>query len=139
MPTSSRPALKTADPRRSEVGSPGISGQLTLELEPGLTERFSSVREVVAQGVYQRGLKRVAAELDLSPGNLSVALSGDGVRHLSVDALERYIVATGDVTPILYLAARYMDDDKTASTAAVLEQAQHALRALQQLVGQAAR
>ena len=139
MPTSSRPALKTGDPRRSEVGSPGISGQLTLELEPGLTERFSSVREVVAQGVYQRGLKRMAGELDMSPGNLSVALSGDGVRHLSVEALERYIAATGDVTPILYLAARFMDDDKTASTAAVLEQAQHALRALQQLVGQAAR
>lgn len=88
--------------------------QLTLELEPGLTQRFRNVRDAVAQGVYQRGLKRVAAELDMAPGNLSVALSDDGVRHLSVDALERYVQTTGDLTPICYLVERYLGDQGAA-------------------------
>ena len=65
--------------------------QLTLELEPGLTQRFRCARDAVAQGVYQRGLKRIAGDLDMAPGNLSVALGDDGVRHLSLDHFERYL------------------------------------------------
>ena len=81
--------------------------QLTLELEPGIAERFGSLREAVATGVYQRGLKRCAIDLDMAPSNLSVQLSEDPSRHFSVDSLERYIEATGDKTPIEYLIARF--------------------------------
>jgi len=88
--------------------------QLTLELEPGLVQRFRNVRDAMAQGVYQRGLKRIAAELDMAPGNLSVALADDGVRHLSVDAMERYVQTTGDLTPIYYLVERYLGDQGAA-------------------------
>ena len=95
--------------------------QLALPWDPTITERFRCVRDVVAQGVYRRGLKRCAADMDMAPGNLSVALGDDGIRHLSVDALEKYIQASGDVEPVLYLAVRYcarlLDADEAAKTA----------------------
>ena len=87
--------------------------QLTLSFEPGITERYSSLRECVATGVYQRGLKRVAIDLDQAPSNLSVQLSEDPSRHFSVDSLERYIAATGDRTPIEYLIAKFYAPEKT--------------------------
>lgn len=65
-------------------------------------------------GVYRRGLKTVAADLDLSPGNLSVALSDDPHRKFSVDELERYIQTTGDRSPIYWLVAKYLGDEAAA-------------------------
>lgn len=82
--------------------------QLTLNFEPGLIDRYGSLRECVATGVYQRGLKRVAIDLDQAPSNLSVQLSEDASRHFSVDSLERYIEKTGDKTPVLYLVERFL-------------------------------
>lgn len=73
-----------------------------------------SLRDCVAGGVYRRGLKVVAADLDLSPGNLSVALSDDPHRKFSVDDLERYIQTTGDKSPVYYLVAKYLGDEATA-------------------------
>lgn len=64
--------------------------------------------------MYRRGLKSVAADLDLSPGNLSMALSDDPHRRFGVDDLERYIQATGDKTPIYYLVAKYLGDEAAA-------------------------
>ncbi|MDA8092327.1 MAG: hypothetical protein M0T84_00175 [Betaproteobacteria bacterium] len=84
--------------------------QLTLDLEMGLTDRYRSTKEVVAAGVYRRGLKRTAADLDVAPGNLSVQLSGDGQRHFDLDQLDRYIEITGDKTPIYYLLAKHCHD-----------------------------
>lgn len=84
--------------------------QLTLDMEPGLVERYGSLKEVVAAGVYRSGLKRVAGKLYVYPGNLSVMLSGDGQRHFDLDLLEQYVSEFGDVTPILYLAAKYCGD-----------------------------
>jgi len=93
--------------------------QLTLELEPGLTQRFRCARDAVAQGVYQRGLKRIAGDLDMAPGNLSVALDNDGVRHLSLDHFERYLQVTGDLTPLYYLVERYLGDQGAARAEAL--------------------
>lgn len=93
--------------------------QLTLDLDSDLTHRFRSVKECMAAGVYRTGLKRVAAELDLAPGNLSVALSGDGQRHLDVDLLETYIEKTGDRTPIYFLVAKYCGDTSAARDDAI--------------------
>lgn len=94
-----------------------MSQQLTLSLEPDLTARYRCTRDVVAAGVYQRGLKRIAAEIEQSPGSLSSALAGDG-RHLSTDALELYIEKTGDVTPVLYLVARFIGSNAEQIAAA---------------------
>jgi hypothetical protein len=93
--------------------------QLILDFEPGLTDRFSSARECVAQGVYQRGLKRVAGDLDEAPGNLSVKLSDDPVRHFSLDMFERYVEKTGDLTPIYYLVEKFLGDRRNAPQAAL--------------------
>lgn len=93
--------------------------QLTLELEPGLTQRFRCARDAVAQGVYRRGLKATAGDLDMAPGNLSVALGDDGVRHLSLDAFERYLQTSGDMTPLYYLVERYLGDQGAARAEAL--------------------
>ena len=82
--------------------------QLTLSFEPGLSDRYGSLRECVATGVYQRGLKRVAIDLDQAPSNLSVQLSDDPARHFSVDSLERYIERTKDLTPVFYLVEKFI-------------------------------
>lgn len=88
--------------------------QMTLDLDGSLVSTHRSLRDCVAQGVYKRGLKTVAADLDLSPGNLSVALSDDPHRKLGVDDLERYIQCTGDKTPIYYMVAKYLGDEGAA-------------------------
>lgn len=111
------------------------SNQLVLDFEPGLAERYGSLRECVATGVYQRGLKRVAIDLDQAPSNLSVQLSEDTSRHFSVDSLEAYIAKTGDTTPILYLAEKFLSDrevKKDAQQRELLAQMANLQRLLQQ-------
>ena len=107
--------------------------QMTLDLDMGLTERYDSLREVVAAGVYRRGLKRVAGDLDEAPGNLSIQLSGEGQRKFGTDSLERYIEKTGDKTPIYWLVARYCGDQSAARDEA-LERVQALLSDLPQLL-----
>lgn len=107
--------------------------QMTLDLDTHLTERFRSVKEAMAAGIYRRGLKRCAADLDVAPGNLSVMLSGDGQRHLDVDLLERYVEQTGDRTPIYYLVAKHCGDSSAARDEAV-ERVQAMLAELPQLL-----
>ena len=112
-----------------------MSTQLTLQLEPGLTERFGSLRECVTAGVYARGLKRVAMDLDKAPGNLSRELGGESDRHFSVEALERYIQTQGDLTPIHYLIVRYLGDWAHAE-AATLKRVEDLLAQVASLVGE---
>ncbi|UEP43167.1 hypothetical protein [Burkholderia sp. B21-005] len=95
--------------------------QLVLDFEPGLTDRFGSARECMAQGVYQRGLKRVAGDLDQAPGNLSVQLSDDPARHLSLDTFEAYLDKTGDLTPLYYLIEKFLGDKRDNKQAAVAQ------------------
>ena len=107
--------------------------QMTLDLDTHLTERFRSAKEAMAAGVYRRGLKRCAADLDMAPGNLSVMLSADGQRHLDVDLLELYVETTGDRTPIYYLVAKHCGDSSAARDEAV-ERVQAMLAELPQLL-----
>ena len=107
--------------------------QMTLDLDCDLLERFRSVKECVAAGTYRRGLKRVAGDLDLAPGNFSVALSGDGQRHFDTDWLERYVEKTGDKTPIYYLVAKYCGD-QNATRDEALERVQSLLGELPALL-----
>ena len=85
---------------------PETQNQLVLDFEPGLVERHASARDVVATGVYQRGLKRMAIELDMAPSNLSVQLSDDPSRHFSLDSAERYMERTQDYALIYYLVEK---------------------------------
>lgn len=86
-------------------------GQLSLNFEPGMAQRYRDLRECFAACVYGRGLGRVAAALDVAPSNLSAALSGD--RHLDVALVERYMSHFGDTTPAMFLAARWLQDADT--------------------------
>lgn len=98
------------------------ANQLTLSFEPGLSERHLSLRDCVASGVYQRGLGKIAIDLNKAPGNLSVELSEDATRHFSVDSLETYIAKSGDTTPIHYLIDKFLHDktDKQSEAMAQL-------------------
>lgn len=98
--------------------------QLTLDLDVSLVTSHRSLRDCIASGVYKRGLKTVAADLDLSPGNLSVALSDDPHRRFGVDDLERYIQSTGDKSPIAYLIGKYMGDEASARDQALSQVAE---------------
>lgn len=95
--------------------------QLMLDFEPGLTERFTSLRDCVATGVYQRGLSRVAIDLNESPGNLSTQLGEAESRHFSIDKFEQYLAKTGDMTPLYYLCERFLSDKQAKQGAAMNE------------------
>lgn len=103
--------------------------QLTLDFEAGLIDRYGSLRECIATGVYQRGLKRVAIDLDTAPSNLSVQLSEDPSRHFPVDSFERYLETTGDMTPLYYLIEKFLAEKKASQDATM----QEAMRLLAQL------
>lgn len=107
--------------------------QLKLPMDESLVPAHRSLRDCVAAGVYRRGMKAVASDLDLSPGNLSVALSDDPHRKFSVDDLERHIQTTGDKTPIAYLVAKYLGDQAAARDQA-LGQVADQLQGLRQYV-----
>jgi hypothetical protein len=97
------------------------SNQLTLSFEPGLAERHMNLRDCIASGIYQRGLGRVAIDLNKAPGNLSVELSEDATRHFSVDSLEAYITKTGDTTPIHYLVDKFLSDKSNKQSEAMAQ------------------
>jgi hypothetical protein len=69
------------------------------------------MRECFASCVYQRGLGRVAAAIDVAPSNLSAMLSGE--RNLDPALIEKYMQAFGDTMPALYWAARHLQDADT--------------------------
>lgn len=104
--------------------------QMNLSFEPGLTARFRTLREATAHTVYasRKGLSAVAADLDLSPTDLTKRLNPDSGEHrpLRVDDLEAIIASTGDATPIYWLVEKYLRspdavrDQATAQIAALL-------------------
>ena len=99
--------------------------QMTLDFQPGLTERFAGVLDSMRQGAYthRNPLKTIAADMDMSQSELSRKLSGnpDDPRRMSVDDLEKYLVATGDMTPIFYLAEKYLADHEATQRRAMGE------------------
>ena len=110
--------------------------QLSLTFEPGLSSRYRSLREVMAQGVYQRGLTHVAGKCDMQPSKLSEKLSGgnDRPRDVGLEEFERYLQTTGDMQPIYYLVDRYLRDpavlqqEATARLVALAEQLEPLMR-----------
>lgn len=97
--------------------------QLSLVFEPGLGERYETLRECVAAQIYATGHGRVAGRLDLSPSKLTEKLAGidsaGNTRGMTLDELELYISKQGDVTPILYLAAKFCRDPKVVQAEAM--------------------
>lgn len=88
--------------------------QMSLTFEPGLSQRARCLRDHLTGQVHSRGLVYVAGKMDLSPTRLSEKLAGvdssGKSRGLTVDELEGYIQKTGDISPIYYLADKYLRD-----------------------------
>lgn len=99
--------------------------QMTLDFQPGLTERFPALLDCVRQSAYthRNPLKTIAADMDMSQSDLSRKLAGnhDDPRRMSVEDLEKFIVATGDVTPIYYLVEKYLADHEATQRRAMGE------------------
>lgn len=112
------------------------AAQMTLSFEPSLTDRYNSLRECVATGIYQRGLSSVAPSLNKAPGNLSVELSDDPARKFGIESLEEYIEKFDDLTPIYYLAEKFLGKKDAPKDAAMAQIASVAAQ-LQQLMKQA--
>jgi len=113
--------------RQSELPSPA-QHQLTLNFEPSLPERFSSLRAYIAHrsSVTSKHLKVQAADMDLSPSTLSRKLNptdGD-TQRMNCDDLEAWLESTGEAAAVIeYLAAKFLDSDdaRRARTFAKLE------------------
>lgn len=104
------------------------ANQFTLELQPGLLQRYSSLRECVYHSVLndRRGLKGVAADVDLSMSELSRRLNpseGDP-RSCDVDLMVKIMASTNDLTPLHWLMARFLQDEDAKRRAAVEQLAQ---------------
>ena len=88
--------------------------QLSLDFTPGLTERYDTVLDCVRAGAYSHSkpLKTIAMDMDMSQSDLSRKLANnpDDPRRFTVGDLEAYVSATGDTTPILYLAQKFCVD-----------------------------
>lgn len=101
------------------------TSQLTLDFEPGLTERHASLLECVKASVYgsSKAFKAIASEMDLSQSDLSRKLAGnpDDPRRFTVEDLERVIAATGDTRPVLWLIERFLQDPEAKRARAAAE------------------
>lgn len=91
------------------------SNQLTLDFEPGLTDRHSTCLAVVKQGAYthRNPLKTLAADMDMSLSELSRKL-GDNpndVRQFTLNDFEIYLEKSGDLDPIYYLIEKFLTDE----------------------------
>lgn len=101
-----------------------VSGtQLTLELQPGLLKRYSSLRQCVYHTAmnHHEGIKQLAADLDLSESELSRRLNpseGDN-RSCDVNLMVQIIEKTGDLTPLHWLMTKFLRDEETNRQAAL--------------------
>jgi len=91
--------------------------QITIRFDAGLVDSYPTLKELVAARVHQTGKpqKVVAADLDLSPSDLSRKLSGgenDSHRNFDINLLVRFIEQTGDKTPIDWLVEKFYHADE---------------------------
>lgn len=93
--------------------------QLTLNFDPALHERFTSLRSFVAyraQAGVTKPMKAQAADMDMAPSTLSRKLNpADGdTQRMNLDDLEAWLTSTGDAAAVVeYLASKYLDNDAT--------------------------
>lgn len=87
--------------------------QLQINFEPSITEAYNRATDYVAARIHQqhRPQKSIAADMDLSPSQLSQKLGSieNSSARFTLDNLEDYVSCTGDVEPLLYLVAKYID------------------------------
>ncbi|GAB5451804.1 MAG: hypothetical protein Hals2KO_21320 [Halioglobus sp.] len=86
--------------------------QLTINYDAGLVDAYPTCREFIAHRIHQQGRpqKSIAADMDYSPSHLSrkCAQGPEDSMRFTLDDLERFIEATDDVSPVIYLAEKYL-------------------------------
>jgi hypothetical protein len=104
-----------------------VAVQLTLHLQPGLTQHHKTLREVTHKVAlnFRGGPAAIAPALDMSPSELARKLAGnpdDSHRTLDIDDFVKVLEATGDFTPIYWLIEKFLpsDDQKVQAAADVV-------------------
>ena len=102
--------------------------QLNLDFQPGLTARFPRWEDTFVHIVYsnRKGLNGVAADLDMSPSELSKRLAWrpdqkEEPRPLRSPDIVAIIEATGDPTPIYWLIEKFLRDPDAKRAEAINE------------------
>ena len=102
--------------------------QHAFDFTPGLTAQFLRLRDVCAASVYgcRGGLKAVAADLDVSPSELSRMLNReqDDPRKLDVEDLVALVRSTGDTRPVQWLIETFLCDPEQQRAMALAQLAQ---------------
>jgi len=111
--------------------------QLTLDFDPGLLDRYRTLKDCIATGVYKRGLSTCAIDLNESPGNLSNQLSDDSQRKFGVDDFELYLEKSKDFTPIYYLVEKFLNNKQSIEKEAAGAEALQAIASLMPLLKKA--
>ena len=92
--------------------------QFEMDFEAGLTRRYPSLMEVVNACARNCGkpLKSLAADMDLSPSDLSrkLACNPDDTRHLQVRELVPLIESCGEAGHdiVYWLVERFLEDSE---------------------------
>ncbi len=91
-------------------------GQLTLNFDPALHERFPALREFIAHrsAIVPKQQKAQAADMDMAPSTLTRKLNpaeGD-TQRFNCDDLEGWLASTGDAAAVVeYLVSKFLDSD----------------------------
>lgn len=115
--------------------------QTSFDFTPGLTVQHPRLRDIVAAVVYssRAGLKGVAADLDVSPSELSRMLNRDqdDPRKLDVEDFVAILASTGDTRPVQWLVEKFLHspEQQRAAAATQLAQLMPALLELAQQAG----
>ena len=90
---------------------------MTLNFEPSLPDKYNTLRDFIAYRVQvqSKPAKSIAGDIDMSPSMLSRKLvpSDGDTQRFNCDDLESYIRATGDTSPIEYLASKFLCSDES--------------------------
>jgi hypothetical protein len=116
--------------------------QLALDFEPGLTARYQEWEDVLAAAVYgsRKGLNGVAADLDMSPSELTRRLNRntDDSRPLRAQDAIRIVKSTEDYRPVYWMVERFLRDPETTRNQAI-QQLSQIMPIVQALVEQSAK
>lgn len=88
--------------------------QLAIDFQANIQDRFPDFHDCVRASVYGCGrqFKAIAADLDMSPSELSRKLAdnpNDPV-HFPMKRLPELVRATGDPSPVMWLVAEFLED-----------------------------
>lgn len=119
------------------------TSQLTLNFEPAISERFTSLRAFLAHrvNVQAKPAKTIAAGMDMSPSLLSRKLTAGvdpddkDTQRFNCDDLEAYLAETGDVAAVIeYLAAKFMQGGDEGRRTRMLSRAETLLAELSRVL-----